>query len=341
VDRSNRTIAALSGLYEVGGMALDVSVTGGLAPGDPAASGVLLLRRADVAMYLAKSDRKPLEVYAADRDTANPARLAMAGRLRAAIELEELTLHFQPQVDLTSGRVVGVESLVRWTPAGADRPVSPVEFIAVAERTGLIHPLTRLVLRRAVDQAQDWVRQGHDLRVSTNLSARNLEDPTLVPFLADLLAERGLDPSRLEVEVTETSVMIDPDAAIDTLERIHALGVAISIDDFGTGHSSLAYLTRLPVDQLKVDRSFVLELTKPGSGAAVVHAIVDLSRHLGLEVVAEGVETAAHVQLLTEMGCDVGQGYFFARPLPAGEVAAWIEAREAPLPAPVVVPLRA
>ncbi len=323
--RAMAVLDAVNGLYRVGGMDLEVTLSGGLTSNiDSSADPVTLLRQADIAMYLAKSDRVPLVSYAADRDTSSPARLAMAGRLRTAIDAGDLTLQYQPQIDLTSGRVVGVEALVRWTPEGQRHPVSPVEFIDVAERTGLIHPLTRLVVDQALAQAATWARQGIDLRVSANLSPRNLEDPTLVDDLEGLLATHRVDPRRFEVEVTETSVMLDPDAAIATLRRIHDLGVSISIDDFGTGHSSLAYLTQLPVDQLKIDRSFVMELTTPGSGPAVVHAIIDLGRHLGLEIVAEGVETAAHIDLLTAMGADLGQGYVFARPLVADDVAGFI-----------------
>lgn len=324
LDRSRAVLAAVNGLYEVAGMELDVALTGGLAVRTDATDAVTLLRQADVAMYLAKSDRQPLLIYSADRDTANAARLAMAGRLRSAISARELTLNYQPQIDLATDRVIGVEALVRWTPTGQQYPVSPIEFIDVAERTGLIHSLTRLVLDQALEQAAAWAAEGLNLRVSANLSARNLEDPRLVDDLHRLLAVHGVDPRRFEVEVTETSVMLDPEAAIETLRRIHDLGVSISIDDFGTGHSSLAYLAQLPVDQLKIDRSFVMELTNPGSGAAVVNAIIDLGHALGVEVVAEGVETPAHVEMLTEMGADVGQGYVFARPLPADEVADFV-----------------
>jgi len=319
--RSRSVLSAVNGLYELAGMELDVSLTGGLAVrSERSTEPVTLLRQADVAMYLAKSDRQPLLIYSADRDTANAARLAMAGRLRQAISTRELTLDYQPQIDLATDRVIGVEALARWRPPGQERPVPPIEFIDVAERTGLIHSLTRLVLDQALEQAAAWAAAGLHLRVSANLSARNLEDPRLADDLHRLLAVHGVDPRRFEIEVTETSVMIDPPAAIETLRRIHDLGVAISIDDFGTGHSSLSYLTQLPVDQLKIDRSFVRDLTAPGNGAAVVNAIIDLGHHLGLEIVAEGVETPAHVELLTSMGADVGQGYVFARPLPADEV---------------------
>ena len=203
----------------------------------------------------------------------------------------------------------------------------PVDFIEVAERTGLIHPLTRLVLDRAATIAAAWAEQGLDLRTSVNLSARNLEDPSLVGDLAAVLDDHRLDPQRLEVEVTETSVMLDPQAAIATLRRIHELGVRVAIDDFGTGHSSLAYLAQLPVDRLKIDRSFIRGLGEPGPQAAVVHAVTELARHLGLEVVAEGVETEAQLAALVATGCDIGQGYFWARPMPAGDLERWLQAR--------------
>jgi len=321
-------LAAVSGLYGVGGMQLDVSATAGLAgPAAADTSALRLLRQADVAMYLAKGDRQPLERYAPDRDTSSPARLAMAGRLRTAIERGDLQLHHQPQIDLGTRQTVGVEALVRWTPPGQAHPVPPVDFIEVAERTGLIHPLTRLVLDRAATTAAAWAEQGLDLRTSVNLSARNLEDPSLVGDLAAVLDDHRLDPQRLEVEVTETSVMLDPQAAIATLRRIHELGVRVAIDDFGTGHSSLAYLAQLPVDRLKIDRSFIRGLGEPGPQAAVVHAVTELARHLGLEVVAEGVETEAQLAALVATGCDIGQGYFWARPMPAADLERWLQAR--------------
>ncbi|MCU1498177.1 MAG: putative Diguanylate cyclase/phosphodiesterase [Acidimicrobiales bacterium] len=326
-DQAERALAAVDGSYHLAGMDLDVSASGGLArTGTAGTAAVTLLRQADVAMYQAKAARQPFREYAADRDTSSPARLAMAGRLRTAIARGDLTLEYQPQVDLTSGRVVGVEALVRWRPEG--QPVSPVEFIEVAERTGLIRPLTELVLRQAMRQCAEWAEAGMALRVSANLSTRNIEDPHLVGLVSSLLAEHEGIVGLFEVEVTETSVMVDPDACTATLQAFHDLGLHISIDDFGTGHSSLAYLTKLPVDQLKIDRSFVTELTKPGSGQAVVHAIIDLGRHLGLEVVAEGIETRSQLEALTAMGCAIGQGYYYARPLPAADVPAWVAHHE-------------
>ena len=328
--RSRSLVAALSGGRRIAGVELDVALSGGLAWADSGGiDGIRLLRQADVAMHLAKADRRPVVAYEPDRDTANPARLAMAGRLRAAIEEGALTLHYQPQLDLRSDRVVGVEALVRWMPPDQQRPISPADFVDVAERTGLIHPLTRLVLQRAAAQAAAWQRQGLDLRMSVNLSARNLEDESLGRDLAAILAGEGVDPRTFEVQVTETSVMTDPTTAIATLQAIAQLGVSVSIDDFGTGHSSLAYLIRLPVHQLKVDRSFVMAMDRSDAGRAVVHAIVDLGRHLGLEVVAEGIETQAQLDLLAEVGCATGQGYLFARPLPATELVDWIERHHA------------
>ena len=332
-QQARSVIEDLQGLYRLDGidLDLDVSATGGLtfgAKGTDEDDAITLLRQADVAMYLAKESRIPFGIYSADLDTFSPAQLAMAGALRAAIEAEELELHYQPKIDLRTERVVGAEALLRWFPEGRS-PVPPPQFIEIAERTGLIKPLTRLVLRDAVRQAKRWSDAGHRWRISANLSSRNIDEPDLVPFVAGLLAEHQLDPSLLEIELTETSVMTDPALATTVMTDLRALGLSISIDDFGTGHSSLAQLTRLPVDQLKIDRSFVLDMETQSSGLVVVQTIVDLGQRLGLEIVAEGVETTANLTALRAMGCTTGQGYYFARPMAVQAFEAWIEGHEA------------
>jgi diguanylate cyclase (GGDEF)-like protein len=338
VVRSHGVIDAVDGLYPVMGIEIDVSAAGGLATqGTQQTTAVALLRCADVARYLAKEARSSLEVYSPDRDTYSPARLAMAGRLRSAIDAGELTLHYQPQLDMATQQVVGAEALIRWMPPGRP-PVSPVDLIEVAERTGLIRPLTQFVLREAVGQAARWAAMGMPLRVSANLSARNLTDEGLVEQLAALLAEHDLSPSLFEVEVTETSVMADPAASVAALRAIHALGVNISVDDFGTGHSSLAYLTQLPVDQLKIDMSFVQVLGQGDAPTAVVGAIVDLGRRLGLEVIAEGVETAGNVDVLRGLGCHLAQGYFYSRPLAVPAFEDWFATHTGATPQPAARP---
>ncbi|MCU1355408.1 MAG: putative Diguanylate cyclase/phosphodiesterase [Acidimicrobiales bacterium] len=324
-------VDAIGGLYRIDGidLDLDVSASAGLtfgAPGTTAEDAITLLRQADVAMYLAKEGRTSLGIYRADLDTFSSAQLALVGALRAAIDAEQLELHYQPQVDLRTEAVVGAEALLRWTPAGR-APIPTPQFIEIAERTGLIKPLTRLVLRDAVRQARRWLDAGHRWRVSANLSSRNIGEPDLVAFVAGLLADHELPPELLEIELTETSVMDDPALAASVMGELRALGVSIAVDDFGTGHSSLAQLTRLPVDQLKIDRSFVLDMETDAAGLAVVQTIVDLGQRLGLGIVAEGVETAANVQALRSMGCATAQGYYYARPMAPAAFEAWIASR--------------
>jgi len=222
---------------------------------------------------------------------------------------------------------VGVEALLRWDYPGRGL-VSPDEFIPVAERTELIRPLTSFVFSTAIAQAAAWRRAGHDLNVSVNLSPRNLGEDDLVESIAHLLLAHNLAPSSLVVELTETTVMASPGRAADVMRRLRAVGVKISIDDFGTGHSSLAYLTTLPNDELKVDRSFIQAMSTDPNAETVVRAIVDLARSLRLDVVAEGVETTDDADALAAIGCATGQGYLFSRPLAADAMTAWLDDRE-------------
>jgi EAL domain-containing protein (putative c-di-GMP-specific phosphodiesterase class I) len=205
--------------------------------------------------------------------------------------------------------------------------VSPDEFVPVAERTELIRPLTWYVFTTAIAQAADWRRAGYDLQMSVNLSPRNLGEDNLVESIARLLDAHGLPPSALVVELTETTVMANPARAAEVMQRLRAIGVKISIDDFGTGHSSLAYLTTLPNDELKVDRSFIQALSTDPNAETVVRAIVDLARSLRLDVVAEGIETVEDAEVLRKIGCATGQGYLFSRPRPAGDLTCWLDER--------------
>jgi diguanylate cyclase (GGDEF)-like protein len=314
--------AAVDGSYALAGIQLDVSATAGAATSTASEGAPEVLRHADVAMSLAKEDHSGLEVYAPDRDPYSPSRLAIVGRLREAIDHDELAIVFQPQVHQPPRQLSGAQALVRWFPPGRGQ-VFPDEFIGVAERTGLITPLTRLVLERSVEQAERWHRAGLELRVSVNLSARNLTEEGLVEHIAALLDRHELPASLLEVEITETAVMEDPGRSIETMRAIRDLGVHVAVDDFGTGQSSLAYLTSLPVDRLKIDMSFVRGMETDPTAEAVVRTIHGLGRDLGLEVVAEGVETIANVESLRAMGCDVAQGYFYARPMPPEQFDQW------------------
>ncbi|HEX6844601.1 MAG TPA: EAL domain-containing protein [Actinomycetota bacterium] len=290
-----------------------------------------LLRRAEVAMYVAKAARAPFEVYRIEQDTYSTDRLALVAELRRAIDERELQLFFQPKVDLAHAELVGMEALLRWThPERGSIP--PDEFIPLAEHSGLIGRVTAYVLEAATAQVHAWRAAGMDLPVSVNLSVRDLLDPRLPGTVRDLLARRALPADRLQLEITESSVMDQPERALATLEDLAGIGVGLSVDDFGTGYSSLAYLQRLPVSELKIDRSFVMRISTSDSDAEIVRSTVELGHHLGLSIVAEGVEDEASLTFLTDAGCDVAQGFFIARPMPAGDVAAWIRGSAWPIP---------
>jgi diguanylate cyclase (GGDEF)-like protein len=283
----------------------------------------LLLQRADVAMYAAKAAHSGIEVYAADRDQYSPRRLALVGALRSAIEDGRLTVVYQPKAELPDGRVIGMEALVRWLDP-AQGAIAPDEFIPIAESTGLIAPLCRFVLEVAVGQATEWRRQGLAVGMAVNLSVRNLLEPGLADRVRGLLAASGLPAGLLTLEITEGAVMTDPAAAIAVLHQLAGAGVRLSIDDFGTGYSSLAYLKRLPVDEVKLDKSFVLGMTTDPDDAAIVRSTVELTRNLGLRMVAEGVEDQATWDALAAMGCELAQGYHLARPMPPEEASDWL-----------------
>jgi len=288
-----------------------------------------LLQRADVAMYAAKSMRAPIHVYDPGADHATPGRLALVGELRTAIEDGALAVHYQPKIDLRDDRVTGAEALVRW-----DHPVlgmvPPEEFVQIAERTGLIVDLTRLVLDQALTQCRRWSDQRRDMNVAVNVSPRALLAPDFVDEVTRSLLRHAVPARLLTLEVTESSVMTDPDAAIAVLRRLHELGVRLSVDDFGTGYSSLAYLQRLPVDEVKIDQSFVMTLAGDPGNTAIVRAICDLGHSLRLSVVAEGLEDARSQGVLRSLGCDIAQGYLISRPLPPDALDAWLAGGHVP-----------
>jgi diguanylate cyclase (GGDEF)-like protein len=331
LTRVDELLAQIRQPFDIAGLDFDIDASIGVAMADdPALTAADLVRRADVAMYTAKEDRASRALYSSDRDHYRAERLALAGRLRRGIADGELLLHYQPQLDLVTGDIIGVEALLRWDHPGRGL-VAPDEFIPVAERTELIRPLTSFVFTAAITQAAVWRRAGYDLNVSVNLSPRNLGEDDLVESIAHLLLLHDVPPSSLVVELTETAVMASPDRAAEVMRRLRAIGVKISIDDFGTGHSSLAYLTTLPNDELKIDRSFIQAMSTDANARTVVRAIVDLARSLRLEVVAEGIETADDTAVLREIGCTTGQGYFFSKPLDAEAMTAWLEDRRSPL----------
>ena len=320
---------ALEEPFTIHGLALQIEASVGIAlypeHGDDVHS---LLQRADVAMYVAKEHPGGCEVYAKERDDYSPNRLTLLTELRRAIDVGELVLHYQPKADLKTGRVTGVEALVRWNHPTRGL-VRPDEFIPPAQKTGVIVPLTFFVLNEALRQARTWQLEGLDLCVGVNLSARNLLDVQLPDTVGGLLAKWEVPPSLLELEITESTILADPVRAMNVLSRLNGMGVRLAIDDFGTGYSSLAYLKRLPVDELKIDKSFVQGMEEDENDAVIVRSTIDLGRNLGLRVVAEGVESAAAWRLLAALGCDVAQGYYVSRPVPAAELAAWLRGRRA------------
>ncbi|MCA1644808.1 MAG: EAL domain-containing protein [Chloroflexi bacterium] len=268
-------------------------------------------------------------MYTADQDLHSPDRLALIGELSDAIDQGELTLAFQPLIDCQQDEIAGVEALVRWAhPRHGLMP--PDQFVPLAEQTGLIKAMSRWVLESALRQHKLWRGLGLDVPVSVNLSMRDLHDPSLPDTVAGLLHEFGIGAGGLRVEITESSLMLDPVRALATLTCLRQLGVHISIDDFGTGYSSLAYLKQLPVDELKIDRSFVRDLAIDESDLAIVRSTIDLAHNLGLSVVAEGVEDEPTLELLRGFGCDKAQGYLFSRALDAPELTVWLLARREP-----------
>jgi diguanylate cyclase (GGDEF)-like protein len=283
--------------------------------GDPAS----LLRQAEVAMYGAKEKKLGLAFYDASQDRHSVQRLTLMGELRRAIEADALHLCYQPKVELSSGAPVEVEALVRWRHARLGA-VSPADFVPLAEQTGVIRALTRWVLGRALAEAAAWRRSGVPLGVAVNLSALDLHDRELPRRLAAGLDAAGVPARDLVLEVTESSVMADPEMARRVLAEVVAMGVTVSIDDFGTGYSSLAQLRRLPVQELKVDRSFVLEMARSEEAVPIVRATIEMAHSLGLRVVAEGVESGAVAARLREMGCDMAQGNYFGEPVEAAEL---------------------
>jgi len=284
-----------------------------------------LLRKADLAMQAAKKRRSGSMVYSAECDPYNPRGLVLLGELRRALEGGQLVLHYQPKVELKSGSVIGAEALVRWRHPKRGL-VPPNEFIALAERGGLIKRLTRWVLDEAVGQCESWQKAGTRLPVSVNLSARNLQDVQLLDEVPEMLARRNLEPDLLELEITETAVMADAPRAMETLRGLRASGVGLAVDDFGTGYSSLVYLRKLPVNQLKIDKSFVIGMAAQGEeDEIIVRSTTDLGHHLGLQVVAEGVEDRPTFDKLSKLGCDAAQGYYMARPMAAPELGTWLQ----------------
>lgn len=281
-----------------------------------------------MAMYLAKGTRTGTARYDRKRDHYDAAQLALVAELRRAIETGELVLFYQPKAELRTGRVCAVEALIRWRHPVRGM-VPPDAFLPVAEQTGLIESLTRWVLATALAQVAAWGPAFAGLSMSVNVSARNLARPDFADTVLAALTTAGIPAGRLVVEITETALMTDPEVAADVLARLSTAGVRVSVDDFGQGQTSLGHLSTLPLHELKIDKSFVADLPDNLGHAAIVRSMVDLGHNLGLQVVAEGVETPETVALLTATGCDVAQGYLLARPMPADDLGPWLAANRA------------
>ena len=301
---------------------MEASVGIAIAP-DHGSEVDILLRKADVAMYLAKDRRKGFEIYDPDHDRHDALKLSLLAELRDAIDERQLVLHYQPKLDVATARVVGAEALVRWQHPEHGL-LSADQFIPLAEPTGLIASLTRAVLNEALEQCHEWRKDGLDLEIAVNVSVRSLYDDHIVHDVSQLLERWGVPPACLILEVTESTMMLDPDRQIGVLSQLCALGVRLAIDDFGTGYSSLAYLRRLPASELKIDKSFVIGMVDNPDDATIVTSTIQLAHSLGLTITAEGVESQQAWDTLNALGCDRAQGFHLSRPLPRTAFAVWL-----------------
>jgi len=320
--------AALAEPFTLEGIALHANASIGIAlfP-DHAHDLTGLLRKADMAMYGAKAARSGHQIFVQCSNGED--RLRLLQELRDALVGDELILHYQPKVDLTTGDLCGVEALVRWNHPSRGL-LYPDKFLSLVEESGLMHDLTVTVLDKALDQAATWHARGEPLTVAVNLSATSLIDASLPTRIGTMIAERGLKNSALVLEITEDFLMADRERAHAILTRLRESGIQIAIDDFGTGYSSLSYLRDLPIDELKLDQSFVLPMADNARAAKLVSYTIALAHSLGLRIVAEGVEIEEVYSELARLGCDQAQGYHISRPLPIMELDQWIQHRRTP-----------
>ncbi len=325
--------AAIATEVEVEGIPISFETASGVAAFPVHGQDIgVLLQRADLAMEQAKTRRAEAAVYDPGTDRSDGRRLGLAVELRRAIANDELLLHYQPKVHLVHGTVTGVEALVRWQHPQRGL-ISPADFIPVAEATGLIVPLTVWVLDQALEQTMSWAASGLMLPVAVNVSAKSLRDDGFVEKLLRLLARKAVPTDLIEVEITETAIITDPERAARSVRRLRDAGVAVALDDFGQGATSLAYLEHFAMSTIKMDKSFVDGVCDGGAGASIVRSIIGLAHNLGMDVVAEGVEQASQKTVLAAWGCDVAQGYHFARPMSAERVTEYIATIAAPVPA--------
>lgn len=337
-ELAERLLAVLDQPLEVDSVALHICASIGIACSpNHGRSAPELMRHADVALYCAKGSDAGFATYAEEDDEYSIDRLALAAQLRRGIDRGELVVHYQPKVPLQGGETLAVEALVRWNHPQLGC-IGPDGFIPLAEQTGIIKPLTDRVLEASLEQCRRWREEGLEVTVSVNVSTRSLLDHDLPVIIGELLARLNLHPSALQLEITETRIVADLPRARAALDELRAMGVMIAIDDFGTGYSSLSQLQQLPVDEIKIDRSFVTRMETDRQDAVLVHSIIDLGRNLGLRVTAEGVETENVKQVLAQLGCDYAQGFHVGRPVVAGECARYLGPDE---PGADVIPLTA
>jgi diguanylate cyclase (GGDEF)-like protein len=324
LEVAERIRTALDAPFEVEGMLLEpeASIGVALAPihGDDVEQ---LLRCSDIAMYVAKNERSVIETYSPDRDRHSASRLGLLGALRRAIDEGELELHYQPKVSLSRGSITGVEALVRWRHPTRGL-VLPDDFVPLAESSGLMHKLTATVVDMALAQAAEWTARGLNVPVAVNVSARDLHGPGLARTVAEGLERHGLPAESIRLELTERILMAEPARVADSLAELDRLGVSLSLDDFGTGYSSLVLLQRIPVSEIKVDRSFVARMAVSSEDVTIVRSIIDLAHALGIDAVAEGVENDAAWDTLCALGCDSAQGWYVARPMSSAAITEWL-----------------
>ncbi len=319
-----RILKGLEQPFTLGGLKIEVQASIGIALLPEHGVNVdAFIQRANIALSEARKHHSGFAVYSPEQDQSNPHRLVLVGELRRALVEDQLFLLYQPKTDLRTGCVTGVEALARWKHPKFGI-VPPDQFVPLAERTGLIMPLTLWVLHEALRQCQAWNQAGLTIGMAVNLSMFNLQAPELPDQIAGLLAKSGVAPSQLRLEITESAIMADPAQTMDNLTRMSKMGLQISIDDFGTGYSSLAHLKKLPVHELKIDKSFVMNMAADKDDAVIVRATIDLGHHFGLKIVAEGVENQKTRKMLSTFNCDMAQGYFISKPLPAVDLMQWL-----------------
>jgi EAL domain-containing protein (putative c-di-GMP-specific phosphodiesterase class I) len=282
-------------------------------------------KNADAAMYRAKSKgRGMLQIYTTDFNDTAKDRLIVETKLNRALDNGEFEVYYQPKINLRTLELVGMEALIRWNNAELGR-VFPDMFIPIAEETGLIVPIGQWVLKKSCEDLMRWRSMGYKLKVAVNLSLKQFIQKDLFMSVRNVLQETGMEPKHLELEITESTIMVDTDNTMDILDKLSSLGISFAIDDFGTGFSSIGYLTRIPIDTIKIDKSFTQGIDTSEDSLSIVRSVIQLSSNLGIEVVAEGVENENHLRLLRELECDLAQGYYFSRPVPAEEFEKLLE----------------